>query len=239
MRARCAGASRRWPSSSARVSSSAKGWLARSTKARLCCHSCHSPSAVASAVMPLPMPQRSAGPRRVTVRIGTLNVADQPSSPGRTTPSAPQYTPRAPGSSAWIIRMALTLGAPVTDPQGNNAANTSASEQAARVRASTSEVICHTVDSASVWNKRGTRTLNGSAMRDKSLRSRSTIITFSARSLADVRRASACAVSSSGVAPRGAVPFMGRVRMRPACQSKNSSGDTESTCSSPVSRYAA
>ena len=52
--------------------------------------------------------------------------------------------------------MARTLGAPVIEPQGNSAPNTSASVVPARVRARTSEVICHTLGSASVWNKAGT-----------------------------------------------------------------------------------
>ena len=87
-----------------------------------------------------------------------------------------------------------------------------------------------------------TRTLWGKATRDTSLRSRSTIITFSARSLGAVRRCSAWAASCSGVAPRGAVPFMGRASKgpspsglsSPSCQSKKSSGDTDSTCSGPA-----
>ena len=139
--------------------------------------------------------------------------------------------------------IARTLGAPVTEPHGNKAANTSGSRRPVRVRACTSDVICHTVGSAWVWNSSGTRTVCGSAMRERSLRSRSTIITFSARSLGDARRRSAAAASSAGVAPRAAVPFMGRARMLPpaalACQSKNSSGDTLSTCSSPAVKHAA
>ncbi|VTU21677.1 hypothetical protein E5CHR_01235 [Variovorax sp. PBL-E5] len=131
--------------------------------------------------------------------------------------------------------MAATLGAPVTEPQGNSAANTSASVQPARVRASTSEVICHTLGSASVWNRRGTRTEKGSAMRDMSLRSKSTIITFSARSLADARNPAAAAASASAVAPRAAVPFIGRASSRRSRQSKKSSGETDSSCSSPLS----
>jgi hypothetical protein len=86
-------------------------------------------------------------PRKVTVRIGTLNVA---APPGRTTPIAPQYTPRGSGSSERMARMARTLGAPVIEPQGNSAAKTSARLLPARVRASTSDVICHTAGRASV-----------------------------------------------------------------------------------------
>ena len=145
--------------------------------------------------------------------------------------------------------MARTLGAPVTEPHGNSAPNTSASVVPTRVLACTSEVICHTLGSAWVWNKAGTRTLKGWAMRDKSLRSKSTIMTFSARSLGEARSVAAWAASSAGVSPRAAVPFIGRARMRPpsaslspsptSCQSKNSSGETDSSCASPVSIKAA
>ena len=200
--------------------------------------------------MPLPMPQVACTvPSRAcstTVRMGTLKVAATPPWPGgpcgRTTPTAPQYTPRGEGSRSRISCMARTLGAPVTEPQGNNAAKTSVSVVPDRVRACTSDVICQTVGRAWVWNSRGTRTLCGCAMREMSLRSRSTTITFSARSLGAVRRCSAWAASASGVAPRGAVPFIGRARMSPPAasvvQSKNSSGDTDSTWVSPASMCA-
>lgn len=59
-------------------------------KGTLGCHSYHLASECAFTVIPLPMPQLAVVPRRVTVRIATLNVALPPN---RTTPSAPQYTP--------------------------------------------------------------------------------------------------------------------------------------------------
>eukprot|EP01038_Epipyxis_sp_PR26KG_P018896 gene18897-biopygen5789 len=49
--------------------------------------------------------------------------------------------------------MARTLGAPVTEPQGNSAARTSVSVVPGRVRAVTSEVICHTIGKE-VWIER-------------------------------------------------------------------------------------
>ena len=125
------------------------------------------------------------------------------------------------------------------EPHGNSAPKTSASVVPARVVATMSELICHSVGHASVWNSRGTRTECGSAMRERSLRSRSTIIRFSARSFGALRRKSDCTASSAGVAPRGAVPFIGRASSRPARQSKNSSGETDRMRSSPKSRYAA
>jgi hypothetical protein len=63
----------------------------------------------------------------------------------------------------------------------------------------------------------------------RSLRRRSTIIAFSARSFAEASRRSAAARSSSGHRPRDAVPFIGRVAIAPPRRSKNSSGDAEST----------
>ena len=67
------------------------------------------------------------------------------------------------------------------------------------------------------------------------------MFTFSARSLALLRRCSAWAASCAGVVPRAAVPFMGRVRMLPLpgagwCQSKNNSGETDSSASCPMSK---
>ncbi|KAF1052664.1 MAG: hypothetical protein GAK34_01198 [Delftia tsuruhatensis] len=75
-------------------------------------------------------------------------------------------------------------------------------------------------------------------MRETSVRSRATIVTFSARAVGEERMGWTFASSCAGVAPRGAVPFMGRVRMRSPSQSKNSSGETDSTCSSPLSMQA-
>ena len=108
----------------------------------------------------------------------------------------------------------------------------------ARLSAVTSEVICQTVGSACSSNSCGTLTENGCATRERSLRIRSTIMTFSARSLSDARSAAALAWSASGVAPRAAVPFMGRTSRRDPSQSKNSSGETDSSWRPPMSRYA-
>ena len=111
--------------------------------------------------------------------------------------------------------MARRLGAPVMEPQGNSAANTSDSGRSERVRASMVEVICQTVGRACKSNKLGTWTEPTCAMRDRSLRSRSTIIRFSARSLTLCRKCWAACSSASGVSPRAAVPFMGRVTSWP------------------------
>ena len=69
-------------------------------------------------------------------------------------------------------------------------------------------------------------------------------MTFSARSLGLARNCCSRAASSCAVAPRAAVPFIGLVRMvptpsAPARQSKNSSGETDKACQSPMSSQAA
>ena len=77
--------------------------------------------------------------------------------------------------------------------------------------------------------KRGSATTEpGVQMRPRSLRSMSTIMTCSAWFLGSVARKVCWAASSGGVSPRGAVPFMGRVRMRLSWMRKKSSGEKES-----------
>ena len=120
--------------------------------------------------------------------------------------------------------IAATFGAPVTEPHGNSAANTSSRPTSARGRAVMSEVSCQTVSYRSGRKRVGTRTDPTSAMRARSLRSRSTIITFSARCLALAVSAARMRPSSSLVVPRRAVPFMGRVVMPSSSQRKKSSG---------------
>ena len=67
----------------------------------------------------------------------------------------------------------------------------------------------------------------------------STIMRFSARSFSDSRRWAAWASSSSGVTPRAAVPFMGRVVSRPPSRRKKSSGEAHTTAKRPRSTSAA
>ena len=70
------------------------------------------------------------------------------------------------------------------------------------------------------------------ATRPRSLRSRSTIIKFSARCFSSMASQVLRRASSRGVRPRGAVPFIGRVDMCLPSRRKNSSGDSDSTSSS-------
>ena len=93
------------------------------------------------------------------------------------------------GSSWAMISIVLTFGAPVIEAGGNRARKMSL--RLALVLASMMEVICHTVGYFSTLNRRGTSTLPGSATRPKSLRTISTIMTFSARSFSEARSATA------------------------------------------------
>ena len=96
-----------------------------------------------------------------------------------------------------------------------------------------------TVAKRSTAHSSGTRTLASSQTRERSLRSRSTIITFSARSFALPASSAARASSSAGVAPRGRVPLMGRVSTRRPSRRRKRSGDEEATTTSSSFTYAA
>jgi hypothetical protein len=134
-----------------------------------------------------------------------------------------------------MARMAVTLGAPVTEPHGKVAAKTSQRPTSSRSSAVTVDVSWCTVGYVSTWNSCGTRTVPKRAMRPRSFRSRSTIIRFSARSLGDACSVAAATRSSSSQRPRRMVPFMGRVvMMRRGRTSKNSSGDADTTAHASV-----
>ena len=82
-----------------------------------------------------------------------------------------------------------------------------------------------------------TRTLPGAQTRDRSLRRRSTIMRFSARSFVLSVSATPSAKSCSGPTPRGRVPLIGRVSTRRASSSfRKRSGDALATIISPKSR---
>ena len=72
-----------------------------------------------------------------------------------------------------------------------------------------------------------------------SLRSRSTIIRFSARFFGSAASAAASAASRPASASRGAVPFIGRASMPPAPSSaKKSSGERDKSTASPSATIA-
>ncbi|MNK89234.1 hypothetical protein D3C87_1092370 [compost metagenome] len=133
--------------------------------------------------------------------------------------------------------MVRRLGAPVIEPHGNSAAINAPKAVPGRAVAVTVEVIWSTRPNGCTTKRSGTATLPGWAMRPRSLRSRSTIITFSARFLASAASRRAARASCPASPLRGAVPFIGRVTRCPAPScSTNSSGDSDSTQPSPGSQ---
>ena len=90
-----------------------------------------------------------------------------------------------PARARAIRSTAAIFGAPVIDPPGNVARRSSARPTPSRSVPSTVETMCSTPASARVAISSGQRTLPGSQTRERSLRSRSTIITCSAASFAE------------------------------------------------------
>src|SRR4051794_27506360 len=138
---------------------------------------------------------------------------------GWSVPSAPIEAPRPTGSCRAISPSAAIFGAPVTEPPGNVAARISGRATSGRSVPSTVETRCATPASACLCRSSGQRTEPGSQIRERSLRSRSTIIVCSAASFVEV--------SSSGPASRGLVPLMGIVQIRLPRRARKSSGDAE------------
>jgi hypothetical protein len=135
-----------------------------------------------------------------------------------------------------MISMARAFGAPVIDAGGNRARMMPAT--GAWVRPVTVEVICHTVGWRSTAKREGTRTLPASAMRPMSLRTMSTIITFSARFFSHACRRAAASSSAWNESSRDAVPFMGTDVTSPSSSVKNNSGESEMMAKRPVSTNA-
>ena len=121
---------------------------------------------------------------------------------------------------------AAIFGAPVTDPPGNVARRISASSTPGRSVPSTVDTMCSTPASSCVAMSSGQRTVAGSHTRERSFRSRSTIITCSAASFSDAR--------SSAAPPRGRVPLIGIVRIRSPRRARKSSGEAETTAQRSV-----
>ena len=135
-----------------------------------------------------------------------------------------------------MIPIVRTFGAPVIDPLGKSARKTSGTPVPSSSSAVTVDVSCHTVSKRSGSNTLAHRTVPGRAMRPRSLRRRSTIIAFSARSFTDAVSRSRSASSSAGQRPRGAVPFIGRVVSRSPSSRKNNSGDADTMRKRPAFR---
>ncbi len=116
---------------------------------------------------------------------------------------------------------AASLGAPVTEPGGKVARSRSPSPTSSRSRPCTSETMCQTPACGRTSASAGTLTPPGTQTRPRSLRTRSTIITFSARSLADV--------SSSARRSAGRVPLIGSLRTSRPRRARKSSGERLAT----------
>ena len=84
-----------------------------------------------------------------------------------------------------------------------------------------------------------TRTLSGRQTRARSLRSRSTIITFSARSFSFCSSSAPANRSASGRRIRPRVPLIGRVSTTPPASCKNRSGEALAIWNDWQSKYPA
>ena len=137
-----------------------------------------------------------------------------------TRPSAPIDAPRPTGSSAAMRSTAAIFGAPVTDPPGNSRSE-ELRETDARAGAlpRPSRPGARRPRGARAPSARASARCPGTQTRERSLRSRSTIITCSAASFAEAR--------SSARPPRGRVPLIGLVQTRRPRRARKSSGEAE------------
>ena len=142
--------------------------------------------------------------------------------------------PRASPSIASMICIVLIFGAPVMDPPGKLDRMRSTRVLSPRSSAVTVLINWCTVENVSTSNMGSARTVPGWATCAKSLRTKSTIIRFSARSLGFVAKSSRSSSSSAAVSPRTRVPLIGRDSIMPAVSTrKNRSGDVDMTATSP------
>jgi len=134
--------------------------------------------------------------------------------------------------------MARTFGAPDTVPAGNAARRTSKAVSPFRSFPTTFDTMCMTWEYRSITMSSFVFTVPHSATRPTSFRPRSTSITCSAISLGSDRSSASRRRSSSGSAPRGRVPAIGRSWMSSPSSRTRTSGEEPTTASSPIfSRY--
>ena len=182
-------------------------------------------------MIPAPVPNRSSSSAIQNVRIATASSASPVSA--STQPKAPQYTARGAVSSASIRRRAAILGAPVTEPGGKVAASSSGQPTSSRSTPSTYDTRWNRPGCSCTSSSVGTLTDPAVLTRDRSLRTRSTIMTFSASSFAErsarvrpvpligpdrttrPRGWSEAARKSSGLALAIATPWSGSLRNPP------------------------
>ena len=197
--------------------------MAASSGRALSRHSSSSRSGSESATIPPPTPSQALPRATSKVRIATFS-----SSPdnGLAIPMAPVYTSREVASRQVRSSIARTFGAPVTDPGGKLARSRSASEVPSDSSPVTSETRCQTPGCSSARQRSGTRTVPYRHTRPRSLRIRSTIITFSARSFSEPSNRSRCC---SEACSRLAVPLIGEVRTWRPRRRRKSSGEKLAT----------
>ena len=144
---------------------------------------------------------------------------------------------RGPFSSSSIISMARIFGAPVMEPPGKAARRALMELTSGASVPLTVETMWCSPGSVSILSNSETVTLPGRQTRPRSFRSRSTIITCSARSFTSSLNSFMMAASSSGLAPLGRVPFIGIVSMVFPETLKNLSGELETRRKEPRSMY--
>ena len=109
-----------------------------------------------------------------------------------------------------MISIVRFLGAPVIEPPGKQARMQSGGSTSSReLAADGGDELVHRRVASRRRNSCGTCTVPTSQTTPRSLRSRSTIIRFSARSFSSSRSSSASRSVLGGVAPRGRVPLIG------------------------------
>ncbi len=139
-----------------------------------------------------------------------------------------------------MISMVRSFGAPVIEPPGKQARTASITLTSARSCPRIVETSWCTVSYVSVTMSLGTCTLPTSQTRPRSLRTRSTIMRFSARVLSLSVSSALSRSSSAGVRPRGAVPLIGLLSAVPERSTRrNRSGDEDATVIPATFRYAA
>src|SRR6266511_3707777 len=193
--------------------------IAASRGPALACASTTSRSGSLPQVMPPPAHRCNRSPSAATVRM----VNPRSSRSAVKSPRAPIEGPRPTGSSAAIWSSAASFGAPVTEPPGRTARSNSTSPVPGRSRADTTDSACHSPHHSRTANSSGTETEPVTATRDRSLRSRSTIIMCSARSLGSANS------SARPTAVAGRVPLIGCVRATPPATVSRHSGEAVAT----------
>ena len=112
--------------------SAARPLATASSRAALSSVSRHSASGSEPQVMPAPVPKRSTPSGDLDPEGADATASSAVPASASTQPTAPQYGPRGAVSRSSMIRSALDLGAPVTEPGGNVAARSSGQPTPAR-----------------------------------------------------------------------------------------------------------